>query len=35
MLYEFGGFNLKDKFAPVWARGNNGGFALGSGARFW
>ena len=20
VLYEFGGFNLKDKFAPVWAR---------------
>ena len=21
VLYEFGDFNLKDKFAPVWARG--------------
>ena len=21
VLYEFGGFNLKDKFVPVWARG--------------
>ena len=21
VLYEFGGFNLKDKYAPVWARG--------------
>ena len=20
VLYEFGDFNLKDKFAPVWAR---------------
>ncbi|MGH6742404.1 MAG: beta-ketoacyl-ACP synthase [Bradyrhizobium sp.] len=30
MLYEFGGFNLKDKFAPVWERGKLGGFALGS-----
>ena len=23
MLYEFGDFNLKDKFAPVWERGDN------------
>jgi 3-oxoacyl-[acyl-carrier-protein] synthase II len=30
MLYEFGGFNLKDRFAPVWDRGAQGGFALGS-----
>lgn len=30
MLYEFGGFNQKDRFAPVWDRGNKGGFALGS-----
>ncbi len=29
-LYEFGGFNLKDSFAPVWERGEKGGFALGS-----
>ena len=34
VLYEFGEFNLKDKFAPVWARGHNGGFALGSGGAF-
>src|SRR5437870_10371732 len=30
MLYEFGGNNLKERFAPVWAREPNGGFALGS-----
>jgi 3-oxoacyl-[acyl-carrier-protein] synthase II len=30
MLYEFGGYNLKDKFKPVWERGPQGGFALGS-----
>jgi len=30
MLYEFGGFNLKDGFKPVWERGPKGGFALGS-----
>jgi len=30
MLYEFGGFNLKDRFAPVWQRGPRGGFALAS-----
>ena len=29
MLYEFGGFALKDKFAPVWQREANPGFALG------
>jgi 3-oxoacyl-[acyl-carrier-protein] synthase II len=34
ILYEFGDFNLKDKFAPVWARGQNGGFALGSAGAF-
>jgi 3-oxoacyl-[acyl-carrier-protein] synthase II len=34
MLYEFGDFNLKDKFAPVWGRGPKGGFALGSGGAF-
>ena len=33
-LYEFGDFNLKDKFAPVWARGSNPGFALGSAGVF-
>ncbi|MEW6768415.1 MAG: beta-ketoacyl-ACP synthase [Pseudomonadota bacterium] len=32
MLYEFGGFNLKDKFESVWKREN--GFALGSGGVF-
>jgi 3-oxoacyl-[acyl-carrier-protein] synthase II len=30
ILYEFGGCNLKDRFAPVWQRGPKGGFALGS-----
>ena len=34
MLYEFGGFNLKDGFVPVWARQNNPGFALGSAGAF-
>ncbi|MEH6950955.1 beta-ketoacyl-ACP synthase [Nitrobacter sp. NHB1] len=34
LLYEFGGFNLKEKYAPVWAREHNGGFALGSGGAF-
>jgi 3-oxoacyl-[acyl-carrier-protein] synthase II len=34
MLYEFGDFNLTDKFTPVWAREKNGGFALGSGGAF-
>src|ERR1700687_4139499 len=34
VLYEFGDFNLKDKFVPVWARGKQGGFALGSGGAF-
>ena len=34
VLYEFGDFNLKNKFAPVWARGEAGGFALGSGGAF-
>lgn len=33
MLYECGGFNLKNDFAPVWAR-SGGGFALGSGGVF-
>lgn len=32
MLYEFGDFNLKGKFEPVWERDN--GFALGSGGVF-
>ena len=30
MLYEFGGYCLKDKYAPVWERDANGGLALGS-----
>jgi 3-oxoacyl-[acyl-carrier-protein] synthase II len=30
MLYEFGGLNLKERYAPVWERGKTGGFALGS-----
>lgn len=35
MLYEFGDFALKGKFAPVWARdANHSGFALGSGGVF-
>ncbi len=34
ILYEFGDFNLTDKFAPVWARKNNPGFALGSAGVF-
>jgi 3-oxoacyl-[acyl-carrier-protein] synthase II len=34
VLYEFGDFNLKDKFAPVWARQQHAGFALGSAGAF-
>ncbi|MDP3689809.1 beta-ketoacyl-ACP synthase [Bradyrhizobium sp.] len=34
ILYEFGDFNLKDKFDPVWARDKHGGFALGSAGVF-
>jgi 3-oxoacyl-[acyl-carrier-protein] synthase II len=34
ILYEFGDYNLKDKFAPVWARQENSGFALGSAGVF-
>jgi 3-oxoacyl-[acyl-carrier-protein] synthase II len=30
MLYEFGNLSLKNKYAPVWERGDKGGFALGS-----
>jgi 3-oxoacyl-[acyl-carrier-protein] synthase II len=30
MLYEFGGFALKGKFAPVWKREANAGFAIAS-----
>ena len=34
VLYEFGDFNLTDKYAPVWARSENSGFALGSAGVF-
>jgi 3-oxoacyl-[acyl-carrier-protein] synthase II len=35
ILYEFGDFNLTDKYAPVWARDQNtSGFALGSAGVF-
>jgi 3-oxoacyl-[acyl-carrier-protein] synthase II len=34
VLYEFGGFNLKDHFAPLWARTESPGFALGSAGAF-
>jgi 3-oxoacyl-[acyl-carrier-protein] synthase II len=34
ILYEFGNFNLKDKFAPVWVRDKHSGFALGSAGVF-
>src|SRR5260370_23853123 len=34
VLYEFGDFNLRDKFAPVWARRQHAGFALGSAGAF-
>lgn len=30
MLYEFGHYNLKDRFVPVWERSAAPGFALGS-----
>jgi len=30
MLYEFGGYCLKDEFRPVWDRQQAGGFAIGS-----
>jgi 3-oxoacyl-[acyl-carrier-protein] synthase II len=30
MLYEFGGYCLKDEFRPVWEREQDSGFALGS-----
>lgn len=33
-LYEFGDFNLTDKFSAVWAREDNSGFAMGSGGAF-
>ena len=34
VLYEFGDYNLRDKFAPVWARQERSGFALGSTGAF-
>jgi len=34
VLYEFDDFNLRDEFAPVWAREGKGGFALGSAGVF-
>jgi 3-oxoacyl-[acyl-carrier-protein] synthase II len=34
VLYEFGDFNLKNKFAPVWERSKHSGFALGSAGAF-
>jgi 3-oxoacyl-[acyl-carrier-protein] synthase II len=34
VLYEFGDFNLTGEFAPVWARQDNTGFALGSAGCF-
>jgi 3-oxoacyl-[acyl-carrier-protein] synthase II len=30
ILYEFGEFNLKNRYQPVWERSGKGGFALGS-----
>ena len=34
LLYEFGDFCLRDKFAPVWERKENKGFAIGSTGAF-
>jgi 3-oxoacyl-[acyl-carrier-protein] synthase II len=34
VLYEFGDFNLRDKYTPVWARQERSGFALGSAGAF-
>jgi 3-oxoacyl-[acyl-carrier-protein] synthase II len=34
MLYEFGDFNLKNDYQPVFSRGPKGGFALASGSAF-
>jgi 3-oxoacyl-[acyl-carrier-protein] synthase II len=34
VLYEFGDYNLKNEFAPVWARKDHPGFALGSAGAF-
>src|ERR1700737_2010274 len=30
LFFEFGNYNLRDKFAPVWERKGNEGFAIGS-----
>jgi 3-oxoacyl-[acyl-carrier-protein] synthase II len=34
VLYEFGDFNLKNNYAPVWERKEHSGFALGSAGAF-
>ena len=34
LLYGFGDYNLRDKFAPVWERQEHSGFALGSTGAF-
>jgi 3-oxoacyl-[acyl-carrier-protein] synthase II len=34
VLYEFGDYNLKNSFAPVWSRSEHPGFALGSAGAF-
>jgi len=34
VLYEFGDYCLRDKFAPVWQRKDNKGFAIGSTGAF-
>src|SRR5581483_9849653 len=34
LLYQFGDYNLRDKFAPVWERKDNKGFAVGSTGAF-
>jgi 3-oxoacyl-[acyl-carrier-protein] synthase II len=34
VLYEFGDFNLKETYAPVWQRDRHSGFALGSAGCF-
>jgi 3-oxoacyl-[acyl-carrier-protein] synthase II len=34
VLYEFGDFLLKDKYAPIWDRNEHPGFALGSAGAF-
>jgi 3-oxoacyl-[acyl-carrier-protein] synthase II len=34
VLYEFGDYNLRDRFVPVWDRAGDPGFALGSAGAF-